>query len=134
MRSSMSIERTSLLLAAIAGFSGVAFGAFGAHGVKGRVASRPDAEQRLAWWQTGALYHLVHALAIGLCALRPSAAQHGSAIAPWLFLAGIVLFSGSLYTMTLTGIRKLGAVTPLGGLAFLAGWAALAYEAFRIVD
>ena len=130
----MGFARTALLLAGLAGFSGVALGAFGAHGVKGRLASKPDAEQRLAWWQTGAQYHLVHALAIGLCAVKPDPMHDGSAIAPWLFVAGIVLFSGSLYTMTLTGIRKLGAVTPLGGLAFLAGWAALAWSAFKIVD
>src|SRR5689334_15569522 len=120
----MSIERTALLLASLAGFSGVALGAFGAHGLKNRLASKPDGEQRLAWWQTGAQYHLVHALGIGLAAVRPSPVQSGSGLAPWLFLAGIALFSGSLYTMALTGIRKLGAVTPLGGLAFLAGWAA----------
>jgi len=130
----MGTERTTLLIAALTGFTGVAFGAFGAHGVKSRLAGKPDSEQRLAWWQTGAQYHLVHALAIGLCAVRPDPVHPGSTLAPWLFVLGIVLFSGSLYTMTLTGIRKLGAVTPLGGLAFLAGWAALAYHALRIVD
>lgn len=130
----MTPERLSLLLAAVAGFSGVALGAFGAHGVKGRLAGKPDAEQRLAWWQTGAQYHLVHALAIGLSAVRPSPTQAGSSIAPWLFLLGIALFSGSLYTMTLTNVRKLGAVTPLGGLSFLAGWIALGVNALRIVD
>lgn len=130
----MTIERTALLLASLAGFSGVALGAFGAHGLKSRLARVADGEQRLAWWQTGAQYHLAHALAIGLAAVRPSPAGSGSALAPWLFLAGIALFSGSLYTMALTGIRKLGAVTPIGGLAFLAGWAALAYHALRIVD
>jgi uncharacterized membrane protein YgdD (TMEM256/DUF423 family) len=130
----MTAERTALLLASLAGFSGVALGAFGAHGLKARLASKPDGEQRLAWWQTGAQYHLAHALAIGLAAVRPSAVQHGSALAPWLFLVGIALFSGSLYTMALTGIRKLGAVTPLGGLAFLAGWVALGYSALKIID
>jgi uncharacterized membrane protein YgdD (TMEM256/DUF423 family) len=130
----MGIERTALLLASVAGFTGVALGAFGAHGLKGRLAPLADGEQRLTWWQTGAQYHLVHALAIGLAAVRPSPVHHGSAIAPWLFVAGIALFSGSLYTMALTGIRKLGAVTPLGGLAFLAGWAALGYSALKIVD
>ena len=117
----MSIERTALLLASLAGFTGVALGAFGAHGLKSRLASRPDGEQRLAWWQTGAQYHLVHALAIGLCAARPDPMHEGSAIAPWLFVAGIVLFSGSLYVITLTDMRKLRTITPLGGLALLAG-------------
>ena len=130
----MSTERLSLLLAALCGFTGVALGAFGAHGIKRRVEPLPDGAQRLAWWQTGAQYHLIHALAIGLAAVRPSGAQAGSALAPWLFLGGILLFSGSLYVMTLTGLRKLGAVTPLGGLLFLSGWAALAFNAFRIID
>lgn len=130
----MSTERVSILLAGVVGFLGVALGAFGAHGLKRRVEPLPDGAQRMAWWQTGAQYHLVHALAIGLCAVRPSAAQTPSAVAPWLFLAGIVLFSGSLYGMTLTGARKLGAVTPIGGTLFLVGWASLAWSAFRIVD
>ena len=130
----MAVARIALVLASLAGFSGVALGAFGAHGLKRRLASRADGPERLAWWQTGAQYHLVHALAIGLAGLRPSPMHAGSAIAPWMFLAGIVLFSGSLYTMAVTGIRKLGAVTPLGGLAFLAGWGALFWNAFKIVD
>ena len=128
------IARTALLLAGLAGFSGVALGAFGAHGIKGRMASKPDGEQRLAWWQTGAQYHLIHAVAIGLAAVRPDPMHDGSPLAAWLFVAGIVLFSGSLYTMTLTGVRKLGAVTPIGGLCLLAGWAAIAWNAFKIVD
>ncbi|MEZ4301098.1 MAG: DUF423 domain-containing protein [Polyangiaceae bacterium] len=130
----MSIARTALLLASVAGFSGVALGAFGAHGLKARMSSKPDGEQRMAWWGTGAQYHLVHAVAIGLAAVRPDPMHEGSALAPWLFLLGIALFSGSLYVMALTGIRKLGAVTPLGGLSFLAGWAALAVHALKIVD
>lgn len=130
----MSTERTSLIIAAVAGFLGVALGAFGAHGLKRKLTPAPDGAQRLEWWQTGSHYHLMHALAIGLCAVRPSPVHHGSAVAPWLFLLGIALFSGSLYAMTLTGVRKLGAVTPLGGLAFLAGWAALGWNALKIVD
>ena len=130
----MSMERTSLLLAGIVGFLGVALGAFGAHGLKKLLADKSDGEQRLAWWQTGAQYHLVHALAIGLAAARPSPTQHGSAIAPWLFLAGVALFSGSLYLMALTGRRSLGAVTPVGGLFMLAGWMAIAANAFILID
>lgn len=116
------------------GLSGVALGAFGAHGLKRRMEGKPDGEQRMAWWQTGAQYHLIHALAIGLSAVGPSRVHDGSPIAAWLFLAGIALFSGSLYAMTLTGVRKLGAVTPIGGVCFLAGWAAIAWSAFVIVD
>ncbi len=130
----MNAERISIILAGSFGFVGVALGAFGAHGLKNKLAALKDGEQRLAWWQTGAQYHLIHAIAIGLCAVRPSPVHHGSTIAPWLFVGGILLFSGSLYAMTLTGIRKLGAITPLGGLAFLAGWAMLAFQAFQIVD
>ncbi len=107
------------------GFLGVALGAFGAHGLRGFLAGKPDADQRLAWWQTGAQYHLVHALAIGLAAAVSGAAA-------WLFLGGIALFSGSLYVMTLTGKRALGAVTPLGGLLFLAGWVAIVVAAAKL--
>ena len=129
-----AMERTALFLAAVLGFLGVALGAFGAHGLKKRLAAVSDGDQRLAWWNTGAQYQLIHALAIGLSALRPDPMHHGSAAAPWLFAGGVVLFSGSLYAMTLTGRRKLGAVTPIGGLLFLAGWAAVAYNALLIVD
>jgi uncharacterized membrane protein YgdD (TMEM256/DUF423 family) len=118
----------SLLLAlgAAAGFSAVAFGAFGGHGLRKKLADAPDGAKRLEWWQTGASYHLAHALAIGLSALVAERAPASLAsAAAWAFLAGIVLFSGSLYVMALTGIRKLGAVTPLGGLGLLAGWACL---------
>lgn len=125
------MDRTYLLLAGVLGFLGVALGAFGAHGLKRSLADKPDGEQRAAWWQTGAQYHLVHALAVGLAA---ATAPHlpGGTIAGWLFLGGIALFSGSLYAMTLTGVRKLGAITPIGGLLFLAGWAALALAALRL--
>ncbi len=128
------MERTALQLAGLLGFLGVALGAFGAHGLKRRLAGKPDAEQRLANWQTGAQYHLVHALAIGLAVLRPDPAHPGSTAAVWLFTAGIALFSGSLYALTLTGRRTLGAITPLGGVLFLAGWGAVFYNAIRIVD
>lgn len=130
----MGTDRLSLLLAALFGATGVLFGAFGAHGLKRRLAERPDGEQRLAWWSTAAQYHLIHAVAIGISAVRPDPMHGGSAAAKWLFIAGIVLFSGSLYTMALTGIRKLGAVTPLGGLAMVAGWIAIGFNAFKIVD
>jgi uncharacterized membrane protein YgdD (TMEM256/DUF423 family) len=125
------MERTYFFLAAVLGFLGVALGAFGAHGLKKRLAGSPDGEQRLAWWQTGAQYHQVHALAIGLAAVI-SARAPGGTLAGWLFLGGIALFSGSLYTMTLTGKRALGAVTPIGGLLLLAGWAAVAVAALGV--
>lgn len=114
--------------ASAAGFSAVALGAFGAHGLTGFLASRPDGPQRLEWWKTGASYHLAHALALGLVAVlvdRAAPGERRAKVAAIAFGAGILLFSGSLYAMTLTGIRALGAVTPFGGLAFLTGWVAL---------
>ncbi|MEO6097709.1 MAG: DUF423 domain-containing protein [Fibrobacteria bacterium] len=99
------------------GFLGVALGAFGAHALKARVAP-----ELLIVWHTGVLYHLIHAAV--LLALALFAKTTGADIR-WgarLMVAGILLFSGSLYAMTLTGIRPLGAITPLGGLAFLGGW------------
>ena len=114
-------------IGAIAGAIGVALGAFGAHGLKSRV----DADL-LAVFETGVRYHMVHALAllaVGWAATRwPGAWVTASG---WLFLVGIVVFSGSLYVMTLTGARWLGAVTPLGGLAFISGWIALAVAALK---
>ena len=103
----------------------VALGAFGAHGLKSRVSA-----EMLAVWQTAVLYHLVHALGlllVGLLALQLPVRAAG-----WTLLAGIVLFSGSLYLMVLTGIRPLGMVTPLGGVAFLAGWLLLALAALKL--
>jgi len=120
-----------LALSAASGFSAVALGAFGAHGLQKKLADSPDGARRLAWWQTGASYHLAHALAIGLAALLDERIP-GSlpAAAAWAFVAGILLFSGSLYVMTVTGIRALGAVTPIGGLGFLVGWGCLFWAAF----
>ena len=115
-----------LVLSASAGFSGVALGAFGAHGLRKRLAHTDDGARRIEWWQTAATYHLVHALAIGLAALVDAQlASRWPIFAAWSFTVGTVLFSGSLYAMALSGLRKLGAITPLGGLAFLAGWVCL---------
>ena len=127
------MNRTLTLLASVAGFLGVAFGAFGAHGVKGLLENAPDAVARLGWWETGAKYHLLHALAIGLAAVL-AAQVDGAAprVAGWLFAAGILVFSGSLYAMTLTNLRVLGAVTPIGGLLFLAGWVLLGVGALSL--
>ena len=110
-------------LAAILGFVGVALGAFGAHGLRARVGP-----ELVEVWKTGVLYHLVHALAMLVVAAAGPRVGWPRAVTG-LFLAGILLFSGSLYTLTLTQLRWLGAVTPLGGVAFLAGWAALAASA-----
>ena len=105
----------------------VAAGAFGAHGLRARLT--PDL---LAVFETGARYHMYHALAL-LAASWSLTRWPGPwpARAGWLFLAGTVLFSGSLYALALSGVRWLGAITPLGGLAFLAGWACLLLGAIR---
>jgi uncharacterized membrane protein YgdD (TMEM256/DUF423 family) len=120
--------RLALTLAASLLFAAVGLGAFGAHALKARLA--PDMQ---AIWQTAVQYHAWHALgllAVGLFTMqRPDAA--GLSLAGWLFVAGIVLFSGSLYALALTGVRSLGAVTPFGGVAFLAGWLAFAWAAWR---
>jgi uncharacterized membrane protein YgdD (TMEM256/DUF423 family) len=117
------VERLFLMLAGINGFLGVALGAFGAHALRGRLAEASDAARRLEVWETAARYHLLHALALGMVSLLCSRQQtQALPIAGYLFQAGILLFSGSLYALSLTGVRALGAITPLGGLCFLAGW------------
>ena len=119
------MERTFILIAALAGFTGVALGAFGAHGLRARLTP-----EMLAVFETGVRYHLIHALAIlGTAVFVERLGGRLVSAAGWLFLSGIVLFSGSLYLLALTGISILGAITPLGGLAFLAGWACLAFAA-----
>lgn len=120
--------RLALVLGALLSFVAVALGAFGAHALKARLPA-----DMLAVWQTAVQYHGWHALAliaVGLLLLAlPGRAGFG--FAGWLFVAGIVLFSGSLYALALTGVKVLGAVTPVGGLAFLAGWLMLAWSAWR---
>lgn len=127
------MNRTLTLFACVVGFLGVGLGAFGAHGVKGMLGSDPDAALRLGWWETAAKYHLAHALAIGLAAVLAAQVEGASPrIAGWLFGAGILVFSGSLYAMTLTNVRALGAVTPIGGLMLLAGWVFLGVGAWSL--
>ncbi|HEX8721232.1 MAG TPA: DUF423 domain-containing protein [Pyrinomonadaceae bacterium] len=121
------MERLFYLIGAVSAFVGVAAGAFGAHGLKGRLG-----EDLLAVFETGVRYQMYHALA--LFAAAWAAARWPGALtsaAGWLFVAGTVVFSGSLYALSLTGQRWLGAVTPLGGLAFLAGWLCLAAACWK---
>jgi len=119
------MERNFILIAALAGFIGVALGAFGAHGLRGRLTP-----EMLAVFETGVRYQLIHAVALlAVAGLMDRLSGWLIVTAGWLFLAGMVLFSGSLYLLALTGITILGAITPLGGLAFLAGWACLAFAA-----
>jgi uncharacterized membrane protein YgdD (TMEM256/DUF423 family) len=99
-------------------FLAVAFGAFGAHALKETLQSNGTSDV----WNKAVLYHFIHAIALAGLAIVPSA--HRAAAA--LFVAGIILFSGSLYLLAWSNIKWLGAITPLGGLCFLAGWACLA--------
>jgi uncharacterized membrane protein YgdD (TMEM256/DUF423 family) len=119
------MDKTFLLLGAVAGFLAVTLGAFGAHALRGKLTP-----EMLAVFQTGVQYHMYHALALILVA---GVLGHISGwlvqTAGWCFVAGIVLFSGSLYLLALTGVTILGAITPIGGLFFLAGWACLAFAA-----
>ena len=106
-------------MAGATGALGVLLGAFGAHGLKDVVTD----PHLLEVWETAARYHLLHALALCAVAVHPGKPR----VAGILFLVGIALFSGSLYAMTLTGVRVLGAITPLGGLSFIGGWVALGF-------
>lgn len=124
------MERVFLALSGLFGFLGVALGAFGAHLLSRRFEALPDGVKRAEWWATATQYHLVHAVALGLAAWAATRYPGGaSTAAGWLFGGGILLFSGSLYAMGLTGVRALGAVTPFGGLLLLGGWIALAWAA-----
>jgi uncharacterized membrane protein YgdD (TMEM256/DUF423 family) len=115
------MDRTFLLVGALAGFIGVGFGAFGAHALRGRLS--PD---MLGVFETGVRYQMYHACAVLIVALATGRLDGWlMRAAGWSFTVGIILFSGSLYVLALTGITKFGMVTPLGGLAFLIGWALL---------
>ena len=120
--------RRWLFLAALMGALAVVMGAFATHGLQAMLS-----ERMLAAFETGARYHLVHALAMGLAALaaRGRAARLAS-LAAALFLAGTLLFSGSLYVLAFTGVTALGMITPLGGLSFIAGWIVLALAALKL--
>lgn len=121
------MDRLFATLGAASGFVAVAAGAFGAHALRARLSA-----EMLAVFEVGVRYQMFHALALLAAAWAvgrwpgPAASAAG-----WLFVAGTVLFSGTLYLLALSGIRWLGAVTPLGGAAFLAGWACLAWAAWR---
>ena len=119
--------KTFLIAGAIAGFLAVALGAFAAHGLKNVLAA-----DMLTVFENGVRYQMYHAFAllgIGILAERQPSPHLGRA--GWCMIAGIVLFSGSLYILTLSGIRILGAVTPFGGLSFLAGWALLGFASLK---
>ena len=121
------MSRIFLAIAAIFGGISVASGAFGAHALKERLS-----ERSLEIFETAARYQMYHALALLLVALLLSREdpQPTLVVSGWSFIIGILIFSGSLYALSLTNIKILGAITPLGGAAFLAGWGALAIAAF----
>ena len=112
-----------LAAGAINALVAVAAGAFAAHGLKSRLELTA-----LETFETGARYHMYHALGMILCAVI---ATSSARTAGWILQAGIAIFSGSLYALALTDVKILGAITPIGGLAFLAGWAYLAWGALR---
>lgn len=116
------------ILGALFGGLGVAAGAFGAHALRARLDAR-----MLEVFETAVRYQMFHALALFAAAwLWQQTHATAAQVAGWAFLVGILLFSGSLYALALTGMRGLGAITPIGGVAFIVGWAALAMAALRL--
>lgn len=120
--------KTFIVIGAVAMALGVVLGAFGAHGLKARLT--PDL---LAVYQTGVEYHLYHALGLILVGVLAVQFPHisGLKVGGWLLLAGILVFSGSLYVLAISGVRWLGAITPMGGLAFIVGWSWIAWSLAR---
>ena len=119
------MDKTFLLVGAVAAFLAVTLGAFGAHGLRARLSP-----EMMAVFQTGVQYHMYHALALILVSgIMGRMSGWLIQTAGWCFAAGIVFFSGSLYLLAITGVTILGAITPIGGLLFLAGWACLAFAA-----
>ena len=121
------MSRVFLILGSLSGCLAVGLGAFAAHALRARVSP-----ELLAVFETGARYHMYHALAlIAVAWVSAGGVRSAATAAGWLFVAGTVLFSGSLYLLTLTGQRWLGAITPFGGVLFLLGWLALALAGWR---
>lgn len=121
------MDRTFLTLGATSAFIAVAAGAFGAHSLRGRLTP-----EMLAIFETAARYQIYHAFALIVAGwARTNRPGRTARAAGWLFASGTLLFSGSLYALSLTGVRALGAITPLGGVAFLAGWLCLAAAAWK---
>jgi uncharacterized membrane protein YgdD (TMEM256/DUF423 family) len=122
-----NMERIFFAIGAVSAFISVAAGAFGAHGLRNRLGP-----EMLSVFEVGARYQMYHALALMAAAWAVSKWPGSMAAASgWCFVAGTLLFSGSLYLLSLTGLKWLGAVTPFGGLAFLAGWLCLAWSALK---
>ena len=122
------MDRLFMVIAALSGALSVALGAFGAHALEARLSA-----EFLHTFETGVRYQFYHTLALlaVVVAIVRWPASNLPVIAGWLFIAGIVVFSGSLYLLVMTGTRWLGAITPIGGVAFIAGWLLLALAAWR---
>jgi uncharacterized membrane protein YgdD (TMEM256/DUF423 family) len=121
------MDRFFFVTACLFGFLGVALGAFAAHGLKTQL----DADL-LVTFETGVRYQMYHAFALIAVAMAYAKwPTKGLIISGWMFIVGIILFSGSLYVLSLSGIRSLGMITPFGGLAFLAGWLCMAWSVFK---
>lgn len=126
------MERIFVVIAGVQGALAVGLGAFGAHGLRRVLEAAPEGARRLEWWQTAAHYHLTHALAIGLCAWLASRGEGPAARAAGLLItAGVTVFSGTLYAMSLGAPRWLGAVTPIGGVLLILGWCAVVWAGLR---
>ena len=123
------MHKNFLLVAAILGFLGVAFGAFGAHGLRERLSP-----EMMAVFEIGVRYQMYHVFA--MLAVAAAIAHFGRArlllVAGWSFIAGVLIFSGSLYALALTGTGMFGAITPIGGVGLLLGWACLAFFAASV--
>jgi uncharacterized membrane protein YgdD (TMEM256/DUF423 family) len=122
------MHRTILLVASLSGVLAVALGAFGAHGLKSRLTP-----ELMAIYQTGVQYHFYHTFALLVCGVLIYGGMDSFAmrVSAYSFIAGIIIFSGSLYILAITDLRWLGAITPVGGLAFIVGWCALAFGIMR---
>jgi uncharacterized membrane protein YgdD (TMEM256/DUF423 family) len=121
------MARIFFILGSLSGLVAVALGAFGAHTLRDRLST-----DLLSIFETGVRYQMYHALALLLTAWAITRWSGSFSVAAgWLFVAGSVIFSGSLYALSLSGVRWLGAITPLGGVAFIVGWLCLALAAWR---
>ncbi|PRP97120.1 hypothetical protein ENSA5_35050 [Enhygromyxa salina] len=120
-------RRTTMMLAGALGLLGVAAGAFGAHGLESRLTP-----EQLEWWQTAARYQQIHALALLLVGWGAGPWTRWRTVAAAGFCGGVLVFSSTLYAMALGGPRLLGAVTPLGGLGLILGWAAIVAHAYGL--
>ncbi|MEM6778911.1 MAG: DUF423 domain-containing protein [Planctomycetota bacterium] len=126
----MMVHRATLIAAGIAGATAITIGAFGAHGLEDQLAAAgmdsETIERRLPQFETGARYHLAHALALLTLSVLPLPPGRLCSAITWLIVAGIVLFSGSLYTLVITNTPWLGAITPIGGVCWIAAWSLVA--------